>query len=140
MTKHLSDFQRNDPTMQKEFVKLDSVGGTVLFVKSGLHPPTLFLSLFLTSHLVLLLSCSPHFKTNNKSGVHKQGVIFPTDYIVGTTWDHFGFDGIEVHQSPSLSFFLPPSFLLPSFPFIYLYSFCFYFRRRVYVTWPKRLE
>ena len=28
--------------------------------------------------------------------VHKQGVIFPTEYIVGTTWDRFGYDGIEV--------------------------------------------
>eukprot|EP00026_Physarum_polycephalum_P013396 Phypoly_transcript_13791.p1 GENE.Phypoly_transcript_13791~~Phypoly_transcript_13791.p1 ORF type:complete len:332 (+),score=35.19 Phypoly_transcript_13791:33-998(+) len=62
ITKHLSDFHREDPNMEKEFVKLDSVGGTVLFVKSA---------------------------------IHKQGVIFPTDYIVGTTWDRTGYDGVE---------------------------------------------
>jgi len=62
VTKHLSDFLKLDPKREKEFVKLDSVGGTVLFVKSE---------------------------------VHKQGVIFPTDYIVGTEWDHLGYDGIE---------------------------------------------
>ncbi len=28
--------------------------------------------------------------------VHKQGAVFPTEYIVGTQWEHFGYDGIEV--------------------------------------------
>jgi len=57
-TKHMGDFMNT----KEEFVQLDSVGGTVLFVKAD---------------------------------VHRQGVFFPTEYIIGTEWEHFGYDGIE---------------------------------------------
>jgi len=62
VTKHLDDFRKSDPNRETEFVQLDSVGGTVLLVKSD---------------------------------VHRQGIVFPTEYIVGTEWEHFGYDGIE---------------------------------------------
>eukprot|EP00475_Leptophrys_vorax_P033044 TRINITY_DN5164_c0_g1_i1.p1 TRINITY_DN5164_c0_g1~~TRINITY_DN5164_c0_g1_i1.p1 ORF type:complete len:251 (-),score=43.42 TRINITY_DN5164_c0_g1_i1:68-820(-) len=58
-TKYLTDLAREDPA---EFARLDSVGGTVLFLKAD---------------------------------IHREGVIFPTQYIVGTGWDHAGYDAIE---------------------------------------------
>ncbi|CCH41146.1 hypothetical protein BN7_683 [Wickerhamomyces ciferrii] len=30
-----------------------------------------------------------------KSEIFKQGIMFPTNYIIGTTWDREGYDGIE---------------------------------------------
>ncbi|CAO3568034.1 unnamed protein product [Mortierella alpina] len=45
-----------------EFAELDSVGGTVLFVRAE---------------------------------VHREGVAFTTNYVIGTGWHHEGYDGIE---------------------------------------------
>jgi hypothetical protein len=47
---------------QDEFVALDSVGGTMLYVRAD---------------------------------VHRQGVIFPAHYIIGSEWSEEGYDGIE---------------------------------------------
>jgi hypothetical protein len=46
----------------QDFVEIDSVGGTVLFVRGD---------------------------------VHREGVIFPTQYIVGGDWEYEGYDAIE---------------------------------------------
>ncbi|KAG0377142.1 hypothetical protein BGX24_006644 [Mortierella sp. AD032] len=48
--------------LQEEFSELDSVGGTVLFVRGE---------------------------------VHREGVAFTTNYIIGAGWNHEGYDGIE---------------------------------------------
>ncbi|KAK3816994.1 MAG: hypothetical protein J3R72DRAFT_460825 [Linnemannia gamsii] len=48
--------------LQEEFSELDSVGGTVLFVRGE---------------------------------VHREGVAFTTNYIIGAGWHHEGYDGIE---------------------------------------------
>ncbi|GMF14078.1 unnamed protein product [Phytophthora lilii] len=45
-----------------DFVPLDSVGGTMLYVRAD---------------------------------VHRQGVVFPMHYIIGSEWDEEGYDGIE---------------------------------------------
>ena len=46
----------------QEFVEIDSVGGTVLFIRGD---------------------------------VHREGVVFPTQYIVGAEWEYEGYDAIE---------------------------------------------
>ncbi|KFH72692.1 hypothetical protein MVEG_02981 [Podila verticillata NRRL 6337] len=48
--------------LQQEFGPLDSVGGTVLFVRGE---------------------------------IHREGVAFTTNYVIGTGWKHEGYDGIE---------------------------------------------
>jgi hypothetical protein len=48
--------------LEEEYSPLDSVGGTVLFVRSE---------------------------------VHREGVAFTTNYVIGTGWKHEGYDGIE---------------------------------------------
>ncbi|KAG0254541.1 hypothetical protein BGZ95_005993 [Linnemannia exigua] len=48
--------------LEGEFSELDSVGGTVLFVRGE---------------------------------VHREGVAFTTNYVIGAGWDHEGYDGIE---------------------------------------------
>ena len=48
--------------LQEEFSELDSVGGTVLFVRGE---------------------------------VHREGVAFTTNYVIGAGWKHEGYDGIE---------------------------------------------
>ncbi|KAG0333162.1 hypothetical protein BG000_009431 [Podila horticola] len=48
--------------LQEEFSELDSVGGTVLFVRGE---------------------------------VHREGVAFSTNYVIGAGWKHEGYDGIE---------------------------------------------
>lgn len=55
------DSIQKDPA-KPEYVEIDSVGGTALFVKAD---------------------------------IHRQGVIFPTQYIVGAEWEFEGYDGIE---------------------------------------------
>jgi len=55
ITKFIDDFQ-------EPLVRLDSVGGTVLWVRSDLH---------------------------------RQGLVFPPIYIIGSEWEHDGYDGIE---------------------------------------------
>ncbi len=47
---------------REQFVEVDSVGGTVLYVTSD---------------------------------VHREGVVFPTQYIVGAGWNYEGYDAIE---------------------------------------------
>ncbi|KAG0033313.1 hypothetical protein BGZ81_008783 [Podila clonocystis] len=48
--------------LQEEFSELDSVGGTILFVRGE---------------------------------VHREGVAFTTNYVIGAGWKHEGYDGIE---------------------------------------------
>ncbi|KAK3824126.1 MAG: Anp1-domain-containing protein [Linnemannia elongata] len=48
--------------LQGEFTELDSVGGTVLFVRGE---------------------------------VHREGVAFTTNYVIGSGWEYEGYDGIE---------------------------------------------
>lgn len=62
--KKYKDQPTSHPTKkQAYFMKLDSVGGAILFLKSI---------------------------------IYKQGVVFPPNYIIGTTWDRLeGYDGIE---------------------------------------------
>lgn len=48
--------------LEQEFAPLDSVGGTVLFVRSE---------------------------------IHREGVAFTTNYVIGSGWKHEGYDGIE---------------------------------------------
>ncbi|KAG0289146.1 hypothetical protein BGZ96_007214 [Linnemannia gamsii] len=48
--------------LQEEFTELDSVGGTVLFVRGE---------------------------------VHREGVAFTTNYVIGAGWKYEGYDGIE---------------------------------------------
>ncbi|KAF9378045.1 hypothetical protein CPB97_009800 [Podila verticillata] len=48
--------------LQQEFSPLDSVGGTVLFVRGE---------------------------------IHREGVAFTTNYVIGSGWKHEGYDGIE---------------------------------------------
>jgi hypothetical protein len=57
-TKYLWDLVH----VNEDFVEIDSVGGTVLYVKAN---------------------------------VFREGVIFPTQYIIGAEWDYEGYDGIE---------------------------------------------
>ncbi|KAK1932430.1 Jouberin [Phytophthora citrophthora] len=52
----------NLPDKIKEFVPLDSVGGTMLYVRAE---------------------------------IHRQGVVFPANYIIGSEWGREGYDGIE---------------------------------------------
>ena len=46
----------------EEYVQLDSVGGSVLYVKAD---------------------------------IHRQGVAFTTNYVIGSDWEYEGYDGIE---------------------------------------------
>ncbi|OWZ03272.1 hypothetical protein PHMEG_00025029 [Phytophthora megakarya] len=52
----------NLPDKSKPFVELDSVGGTMLYVRAD---------------------------------IHRQGVVFPTNYVIGSEWGREGYDGIE---------------------------------------------
>ncbi|KAG1689841.1 hypothetical protein DVH05_001875 [Phytophthora capsici] len=52
----------NLPDRTKQFVPLDSVGGTMLYVRAE---------------------------------IHRQGVVFPVHYIIGSEWGQEGYDGIE---------------------------------------------
>ncbi|ETO64546.1 hypothetical protein F444_17954 [Phytophthora nicotianae P1976] len=52
----------NLPDRSKPFVPLDSVGGTMLYVRAD---------------------------------IHRQGVMFPVHYIIGSEWGREGYDGIE---------------------------------------------
>ncbi|ETN18835.1 hypothetical protein PPTG_04309 [Phytophthora nicotianae INRA-310] len=52
----------NLPDRSKPFVPLDSVGGTMLYVRAD---------------------------------IHRQGVMFPVHYVIGSEWGREGYDGIE---------------------------------------------
>ncbi|GMF54088.1 unnamed protein product [Phytophthora fragariaefolia] len=52
----------NMPDKSKQFAPLDSVGGTMLYVRAE---------------------------------VHRQGVLFPVHYVIGSEWGREGYDGIE---------------------------------------------
>ncbi|EEY53468.1 uncharacterized protein PITG_07124 [Phytophthora infestans T30-4] len=52
----------NLPDKSKTFVPLDSVGGTMLYVRAD---------------------------------IHRQGVMFPVHYVIGSEWGREGYDGIE---------------------------------------------
>ncbi|KAL3667290.1 hypothetical protein V7S43_007522 [Phytophthora oleae] len=52
----------NLPDKSKQFVPLDSVGGTMLYVRAE---------------------------------IHRQGVVFPAHYSIGSEWGREGYDGIE---------------------------------------------
>lgn len=52
----------NMPERSKPFAPLDSVGGTMLYVRAE---------------------------------VHRQGVVFPVHYVIGSEWGREGYDGIE---------------------------------------------
>ncbi len=58
-TKYIKDFVDDESI---EFMPLDSVGGTALFIRAD---------------------------------VHRQGVVFPTQFLIGAEWEYEGYDGIE---------------------------------------------
>lgn len=63
LEQHKDDAVTNPTKKRTYLMKLDSVGGAILFLKSV---------------------------------IYKQGVVFPPNYIIGTTWERLeGYDGIE---------------------------------------------
>lgn len=74
---------------------MNSCSWTLWAVPSYLLNPVILCYFSLFTHLDITLTLY--------LDVHRQGVIFPTEYIVGTDWNHFGYDGIEVtfHLHPA---------------------------------------
>jgi hypothetical protein len=56
-----------------DFIPLDSVGGTMLYVKAD---------------------------------IHRQGVIFPVHYVIGSEWENEGYDAIETEGICYIAHFL----------------------------------
>ncbi|KAG3106530.1 hypothetical protein PI125_g13169 [Phytophthora idaei] len=63
----------NLPDKSKPFVPLDSVGGTMLYVRAD---------------------------------IHRQGVMFPAHYVIGSEWGREGYDGIETEGLCYIAHFL----------------------------------
>ncbi|KAG7377604.1 hypothetical protein PHYPSEUDO_011399 [Phytophthora pseudosyringae] len=61
----------NLPDRSKPFVPLDSVGGTMLYVRAD---------------------------------IHRQGIVFPSHYVIGSEWGREGYDGIETEGLCSAHF------------------------------------